>query len=129
MGSAEVKNLQSISFNIRTFQQIVAKDTSDGFLIYVLGKIKAAFEGAGLPKFTSNDMFNNPVAGMQTFDLRVSTAYPAILKAIKSHSPFREQWQRVSDGVKEQYESQVGWAVPVFAQLKKALVRSNFHIF
>ena len=129
IGTVEVKNLQSISFNIRTMQQIVAKDTNDGFLIHVLGKIKAAFEEAGLPSFTSDDMFNNPVAGMQTFDLRVSTAYPAILKAIKSHSPFREQWKYVPDDLKAQYENEEPWAVPVFKNFKIAMVRSSVNIY
>ena len=122
MGSAEVKNLQSISFTIRSMQQIVAKDTNDGFLLHALGKIKAAFDDANLPHFTSNDMFDNPVAGMATFDLRITVAFPAILKAIKSYSPFRERWRDVPDDVKVQYENGKDSLVPVFKNLKSALV-------
>ena len=122
IGTAEVNNLQSISYTIRSMQQIVAKDSNDGFLIHVLSKIKAAFDDAGLPHFNSNDMFNDPVAGMATFDLRITTAFPAIVKAIKSYSPYRERWRDVPDDLKVLYEDGKDTLVPVFKNLKNALV-------
>ena len=114
--------LQSLWF--KESLKVICKDTNDNFLVQVLSKLDALFYCEPEEQFTRQRFFCAHDAYFKLLDPRMAQAYRAILDVIKTVSPLKEKWEKLSEPERSVYEAPIPpkGAEPTFKYLQRSLV-------
>ena len=127
----DASQLQALSYSFKQKQDVVYQDTFDGFFVHLIDSVRTRFSEAEVGGLTTNKMFNDPLVKVFIFDRRVHASFPIIVNEIKTQSPFKKQWDKLSDHERSCYdvENPNVWLYPKFDNLFSIMVSTLRFLF
>ena len=115
LGSKDAGELQLQSKWFQQSQDVGCRDTNDNLLVKVLQKLDDLFNKNAEEQFTTTKFFQKAEKSFKKLDERMQLAYPVILECVKTISPAKKEWERLTVEERSKYETvKVPWKSVAF---------------